>query len=156
MVIYDTLGALQLPSVDPITITTVLFIIARFVGGYICISVQPVDIGWPNHDEEASCGLFLYDQLQCLFCVYTKYELGCRMAVTSKWGRWRLKSPASRWLVQLFVKALIKGNIKAPRGGFTGDFPTQRASNAENVSIWWRHHAWHLTVLCHQQPRCWL
>ena len=22
----------------------------------------------------------------------------------------------------------------------TGDFPTQRASNAENVSIWWRHH----------------
>ena len=28
------------------------------------------------------------------------------------------------------------------RGAFTGDrwFPTQRASNAENVSIWWRHH----------------
>ena len=23
----------------------------------------------------------------------------------------------------------------------TGEFPTQRASNAENVSIWWRHHA---------------
>ena len=22
----------------------------------------------------------------------------------------------------------------------TGEFPTQRASNAENVSIWWRHH----------------
>ena len=26
----------------------------------------------------------------------------------------------------------------------TGEFPTQRANNAENVSIWWRHHA--LTV----------
>ena len=27
-------------------------------------------------------------------------------------------------------------------GEFTGagEFPTQRASNAENVSIWWRHH----------------
>ena len=41
----------------------------------------------------------------------------------------------------------IKGNIKAPRhwplcGEFTGtgEFPAQRASNAEIVSIWWRHH----------------
>ena len=24
----------------------------------------------------------------------------------------------------------------------TGGFPSERASNAENVSIWWRHHAW--------------
>ena len=23
----------------------------------------------------------------------------------------------------------------------TGEFPAQRDSNAENVSIWWRHHA---------------
>ena len=41
----------------------------------------------------------------------------------------------------------IKENIKAPRhwplcGEFTGtgEFPAQRASYAENVSIWWRHH----------------
>ena len=40
-------------------------------------------------------------------------------------------------------------NIKAPRhwplwGEFTGtgEFPAQMASNAENVSIWWRHHVW--------------
>ena len=25
-------------------------------------------------------------------------------------------------------------------GEFTGEFPAQMASNAENVSIWWRHH----------------
>ena len=24
----------------------------------------------------------------------------------------------------------------------TSEFPTQRASNAENVSIWWRHHVY--------------
>ena len=24
----------------------------------------------------------------------------------------------------------------------TGEFPTQMASNAENVSIWWRHHVY--------------
>ena len=41
----------------------------------------------------------------------------------------------------------MKENIKAPRhwplcGEFTGtgEFPTQMASNAENVPIWWRHH----------------
>ena len=45
------------------------------------------------------------------------------------------------------IQAKIKENIKAPRhwplcGEFTGtgEFPAQRASNAENVSIWWRHH----------------
>ena len=31
--------------------------------------------------------------------------------------------------------ALCAGNSPV-----TGEFPTQRASNAENVSIWWRHH----------------
>ena len=63
---------------------------------------------------------------------------------------WRLKSPASRWFAQPFVQAQIKENIKAPRhwplcGEFTGDrwIPSQRASNAENISIWWRHHAPH-------------
>ena len=30
----------------------------------------------------------------------------------------------------------------------TGEFPAQRASNAENVSIWWRHHE-ESTVVCY-------
>ena len=29
----------------------------------------------------------------------------------------------------------------------TGEFPAQRASNAENISIWWRHHELELTSL---------
>ena len=73
--------------------------------------------------------------------------------MTSKWARWRIKSPASRLFTQPFIRAQIKENIKAPRhwslcGEFTGagEFPAQRASNAENVSIWWRHHG-HLLVL---------
>ena len=66
--------------------------------------------------------------------------------MTSWWARWRLKSPASRLFTQNFVQAQIK-NPKLRVTGFcegnspsTGDFPAQRASNAENVSIWWRHH----------------
>ena len=46
-----------------------------------------------------------------------------------------------------FIRAQTKESIKAPRhwplcGEFTGDrwMPAQIASNAENVSIWWRHH----------------
>ena len=66
---------------------------------------------------------------------------------TGATGRRRLKSPASRLFIQSFIQTLIKENIKAPRhwplcGEFTrtGEFPAQRASYAENVSIWWRHH----------------
>ena len=59
----------------------------------------------------------------------------------------RLKSPASRLFTQPFIQTQITENIKVPRhwplcGEFTGtgEVPAQRASYAENVSIWWRHH----------------
>ena len=68
------------------------------------------------------------------------------ISVTSQWARWRLNA-ASRLFTQLFDQAEIKENFKAPRhwplwGELpgTGDFPAQRASNAENVSIWLRHY----------------
>ena len=54
-------------------------------------------------------------------------------------------------LLKCLVKAHIQENIKAPHHWplcreLTGDWwiprtPAQRASNKENVSIWWRHHA---------------
>ena len=50
-------------------------------------------------------------------------------------------------LLNQIVQAQIKENIKSlhhwPLRGntpVTSGFPSQRASNAENVSIWWRHH----------------
>ena len=36
---------------------------------------------------------------------------------------------------KLRVTDLCEGNSPV-----TGEFPAQRASNADNVSIWWRHH----------------
>ena len=36
---------------------------------------------------------------------------------------------------KLRVTGLCEGNSPV-----TGEFPAQRASNADNVSIWWRHH----------------
>ena len=46
-------------------------------------------------------------------------------------------------VVQSFIQAQIKENTKALRHWplcVTGEFPARRASNAEIVSIWWRHH----------------
>ena len=48
------------------------------------------------------------------------------ITMTSKWARWRLKSPASWLFTQPFIQAQIKANIKAPRHWplwreFTGD-----------------------------------
>ena len=48
----------------------------------------------------------------------------------------RLFRGRSKKTSQLRVTGLCEGNSPV-----TGEFPTQRASNAENVSIWWRHPA---------------
>ena len=53
-----------------------------------------------------------------------------------KWARCCLKSPASWSFAHSFhVTDLCEGHLPV-----TGEFPSQRASNEENVSIWWRDH----------------
>ena len=47
----------------------------------------------------------------------------------------RLFKPRSKKTPKLRVTSLCEGNSP-----MTGEFPAQRASNAENVSIRWRHH----------------
>ena len=63
------------------------------------------------------------------------------ITMPSQWARWRPKSPASRLFPQPFIQAHIKENTNAPcHWPLTGEFLSQRASYAENVSICWRHH----------------
>ena len=47
----------------------------------------------------------------------------------------RLFKRRSKKTSKLRVTGLCEGNSPV-----TGEFPARRASNAENVSIWWRHH----------------
>ena len=90
-------------------------------------------------------------------CIYRRLLLRTRgrieishpITMTSLWAWWRLKSLSSRLFTQPFIQAQTKKNIKSPRHWplwreFTVDreLPAQRASTAENVSIWWRYHAW--------------
>ena len=49
----------------------------------------------------------------------------------------RLFRRRSKKTSKLRATALCAGNSQG-----TCEFPAQRASNAENVSIWWRHHEW--------------
>ena len=46
-------------------------------------------------------------------------------------------SDADKKTSKLRVTGLCAGNSPG-----TGEFPAQMASNAENISIWWRHHDW--------------
>ena len=52
----------------------------------------------------------------------------------------RLFGRRSKKTSKLRVTGLCAGNSLR-----TGEFPAQMASNVENVSIWWRHHAWALS-----------
>ena len=55
----------------------------------------------------------------------------------------RLFRRRSKKISKLRITGLCEGN--SPR---TGEFPAQMASNAENISIWWRHHDWNETYIC--------
>ena len=63
------------------------------------------------------------------------------------------KSPASPLFTQPLIHVQFKENTKAPRhwplcgnSPVTGEFTAQRASNTENVSIWWRHHGYRVRL----------
>ena len=53
----------------------------------------------------------------------------------------------SRHRSKKYISKLCVTGIRVGISPVTGEFPTQRASNAENVSIWWRHHD-----VCHWDP----
>ena len=100
------------------------------------------NILWHLHSMHYSKSIFPF-----LFSLCVSFMHWWSIAMTSLWVQWRLKLPASRLFTQPFIRAQIKVNIKAPRhwplcGEFTGtgELPAQMACNAENVSIWWRHH----------------
>ena len=71
---------------------------------------------------------------------------------------------------QPFVDAQIKENIRATglcerNPPVTRGSPSQRASTAKNVSIWWRHHEMKLNLVVtlqeadingHENLECWL
>ena len=91
-----------------------------------------------------------------IFTVFITVCCITSITVTSWWARWRLKSPASPLLTQPFLGAHIKKSklrvtgLCEGKSPVTGDFPPQRASHVENVSIWWRYYG----IWGHKVPIC--
>ena len=71
---------------------------------------------------------------------------GCKasMGIPILCYRWWLFRRRSKKITELRVTGLCVGNSPV-----AGESPAQKASNAENVSIWWRHHGaynpWHVS-----------
>ena len=57
----------------------------------------------------------------------------------------RLLRYRSKKTSKLCVTGFCEGNSLV-----TGEFPVQRASNTEHVSIWWRHHRRGISVVSHR------
>ena len=72
--------------------------------------------------------LYIY-KIAIYICIITSYD------IPKHRRRECLFSRRSTETSELRVTGLCEGNPPV-----TGGFPSQRASNTENVSIWWRHH----------------
>ena len=100
----------------------------------------------------------LYLTCHCLYQT-TEWKWYCMSTYSLQWrqnGRDSVSNhqPNDCLFSQQFIQTQIKENTKAPRhwplcGKFTGtgEFPAQRVSNADDVSIWWRHHGLKITYL---------
>ena len=67
-----------------------------------------------------------------------RYPVGTRSRF-----RWKLHPSSQAWPLLSTSNHGETAIAKCGNSPETGEFPAQRASNAENVSIWWRHHAPH-------------
>ena len=95
----------------------------------------------PGHDTR-TYQLDLCVHYDCIFRKYTiTWRYNERDGFSNRrrldWLLNRLFKSISKKRWKLLVTGLWDGN-----SAVLGEFPTQRASNTENVSIWWRHHEW--------------
>ena len=60
------------------------------------------------------------------------------ITMTSQWAPWRLKSPPP--ISNVWSGADQRKHQSSAPLAFVRGIPSQRASNAENAFIWWRHH----------------
>ena len=97
--------------------------------------------------------------------IYWCHFFQCRVHESLQWRRDERDSVSNHQphdcLFNCLFRRRSKKNIKAPChwplcGEFTGDrwIPRTKASNAENFSIWWRHHDI-LTPPCLSNPIYW-
>ena len=105
------------------------------------ISVSVGQLGSTMLVDTVVCGLYISHPLQ--------WRHNGRDSVSNHQPRDCLLNRLFRRRSQKPSKLRVTG-LCAGKSPGTGEFPEQMASDAENVSIWWRHHAnMHVITLCY-------
>ena len=102
------------------------------------------------HDD---CFPVLLSSFRCdpLLSMHDRCPHPCKIRIPLQWRHNERdgvsnRQPHDSFLNLLFMRRSKKTSklrvtgLCAGNSPMTGEFPAQRASNAENVSIWWRHH----------------
>ena len=115
-------------GLDPSSSTIVLtgpqwWIVTRASHGTGCDYHMSVALQWRHNERD---------------CVSNHHPRDCLL---NRLSRRRSKKTSKVHVTGLYM-------VNSP---VTGEFPAQRASNAENVSIWWRHHGPAKSVVCHKE-----
>ena len=92
------------------------------------------DISYHSHLAGVACGIALLTDRVSLQWRHNECD-GVSNHQPHDYLLNRLFRRRSKKTSKLRATGLCEGNSPV-----TGEFPSQRASNAENVSIWWRHH----------------
>ena len=109
-----------------------------------------------------TCSLGLHSLVQLKSCVLWYWHIIATYSIPHKTLQWRHnghdsvsnQQPHDCLLYLLFRRRSKKTSKLRVTGLCVGkspgsvDFPAQVASNAENVSIWWRHHACNCALFC--------
>ena len=93
----------------------------------------------------------LYDIIAWYYVVPLQYEISPPNYLPLQWRHNECDGASNQWRLDCLLNRLFRRRskkISKPRvtglcegnPPVTGGFPSQRASNAENVSIWWPHH----------------
>ena len=98
-------------------------------------------------------GMKTFSPLNDLLVTQT-YIAHVTLYTTSQWHHNGHDGVSNHQPHNCLLNRLFRHRLKNSKSGLcegnspeTGEFPEQRASKAENVSIWWRHHdLWNLTL----------
>ena len=102
----------------------------------VVLKISHIFSGLTQYGQYHGCGLCCRQRNRCitLQCRHNKCD-GVSNRQPHDCYFMHLLRPRSKKTSKLRVTGLCAGNSP-----MTGEFPTQKASNAENVSNWWRHH----------------
>ena len=97
---------------------------------------------WPLiHLHQKGCTLYIYNYNDVIMSTMASQITSLAVVYSTVYSRRRSKRTS-----KLRVTGLCEGNSPV-----TGEFPTQRSRNAENVPIWWHHQA-PLLISMHVMP----